>query len=308
MSYTSAETFTILKTRTREILEDANAASYQWSDTIVERYLNDAAQDFAIRTKCIRKYSTPLANDPDFRTLGTGTLSTTSPNQAIVTSLSNPTNFTVGSYIYSINTSTGALTTGINPGTTVIAVDVANSTLTLSANATAAGSVTLTDSAFAFYTMPADIHELEGVWVNGYHVPQARADRLPYQWDIETCSSTSDPTAYIYGDYGLSVVRFWPFPSNAAFTDVKIYYTGLPPSMTSGGGSPVTWATGIPDRYAVALVYYAVAMCYRRNFEDNDRRKSEEFMALYLDQVRDCQGRIERLMNAEGMGVPYRHI
>lgn len=230
MSYTSAETFTTLKTRVGEILEDASFA--QWSSTIVERYLNDAAQDFAIRTKCIRKYSSALSAATTF-------------------DASKP---------------------------------------------------------YAFYSVPTDIHEIESVWVNGYHVPQARTDRLPYQWDTETAGSTSDPTAYIYGDFGLTVIRFWPYPTDAAYTTAKIYYTALPPTMTTGGGSPVTWATGIPDRYAVALVYYAVAMCYRRNFEDADRRKSEEFMMLYLDQVRDCQGRIERLMNAEGMGVPYRHL
>lgn len=300
MSYTSAETFTTLKTRVGEILEDASFA--QWSSTIVERYLNDAAQDFAIRTKCIRKYSTPLAVDPDFITLGTGTLNSTTT----VSSLSSPSSLTVGQYIYSL--SGGAVTSGIPANTTIVSVNTSGSSLVLSNAATTSATVTLTSTAYAFYSMPSDVHELEGVWVNGYNVPQARADRLPYQWDIETCNSTADPTAYLYGDYGLSVMRFWPFPSDAAFTDVKIYYTALPPTMTTSGGPPVTWATGIPDRYAVALVYYAVAMCYRRNFEDNDRRKSEEFMGLYLDQVRDCQGRIERLMNAEGMGVPYRHL
>lgn len=303
MSYTTPVDFLDLQTRAREILEDTGT-NLQWSDVILKRYLNDAAQDFAIRTKCIRKYSTALAADPDFYSLGTGTLSTTSPNQFKVTSLSNPTAFRVGSYIYSVNTSTGALTTGITPGTTIVSVDAANSTLTLSAAATAAGSVTLTDTAFAFYSVPSDIHELESVWVNGYHVPQARASRLPYQWDIETCSSTAEPTAYIYGDFGLSVLRFWPYPIDAAYTTAKVYYTALPALMASNTDKP----TGIPDRYMVALVYYAVAMCYRRNFEDNDRRKSEEFMGLYLDQIRDCQGRIERLLNAEGMGVPYRHL
>lgn len=222
-------TFATIKTRVAEILEDASFT--QWSQALVGQYVNDAARDFVMRTKCIRKYS-------------------------------------------------GAL-----PAATTFDVN----------------------KQFAFYTAPSDIHELESVWVNGYHVPQARAGRLPYQWDIETCGSTSEPSAYIYGDFGLSVIRFWPFPPNtdAAFPDVRVYYTALPAEMTS---TELLSSIGIPDRYGVALVYYTVAMCYRRNFEDADRRKSEEFMALYLDQVRDCQGRIERLMNAEGFGVPYRHL
>lgn len=295
-------TFATIKTRVAEILEDASFT--QWSQALVGQYVNDAARDFAMRTKCIRKYSTTLANDPDFRTLGTGTLNA-APIQYEITGLNNPSAFTVGSYIYSIDNNTGALTTGITPGTTIVSVDVPNATLTMSAPATATGSVTLTDTAFAFYSVPTDIHELESVWVNGYHVPQARVGRLPYQWDIEVCNSTSEPSAYLYGDFGLSVIRFWPFPSDAAFPTAKAYYTALPAEMTS---TELLSSIGIPDRYGVALVYYTVAMCYRRNFEDADRRKSEEFMALYLDQVRDCQGRIERLMNAEGFGVPYRHL
>lgn len=227
MSITTPVDFLELQTRAREILEDTGT-NLQWSDVILKRYLNDAAQDFAIRTKCIRKYSGALSASTTF--------DATKP--------------------------------------------------------------------YAFYALPTDIHELESVWVNGYHVPQARVSRLPYQWDIETCSSAAEPTAYIYGDFGLSVLRFWPYPIDAAYTTAKVYYTALPTLMVSNTDKP----TGIPDRYMVALVYYAIAMCYRRNFEDNDRRKGEEFMGLYLDQIRDCQGRIERLLNAEGIGVPYRHL
>jgi hypothetical protein len=186
----------------------------------------------------------------------------------------------------------------------VTGIDPIAGELTISNNATATSSVSLTDKPFAFYGVPSDVHELESVWVNGYHVPQARIDRMPYQWDIEFCSSTAEPTAYLYGDFGLDVIRFWPYPSDAAFPTAYVYYTALPPAMTTNTATP----TGIPARYNIALVYYTVAMCYRKNFEDADRAKSEEFMALYLDQIRDCQGRIARLLNAEGMGVPYRHL
>jgi len=215
-----------MRIRVGEILEDSSFV--QWPEALVNQYLNDAAQDFAMRTKCIRKYSTALTAN--------GTIDPTKP--------------------------------------------------------------------FAFYDMPADIHELESVWVNGYHVPQSRIARMPYQWDIEFCSSTAEPTCYLYGDFGFEVIRFWPYPSDAAFPTAKVYYTALPPAMTGNASTPA----GIPKRYNIALVYYAVSMCYRKNFEDADKTKSEEFMALYLDQIRDCRGRIERLLNAEGMGVPYRHL
>jgi len=215
-----------MRTRVGEILEDSSFV--QWPEALVNQYLNDAAQDFAMRTKCYRRYSSPLSAN--------GSIDVSKP--------------------------------------------------------------------FAFYSVPSDTHELESVWVNGYHVPQARIDRMPYQWDIEFCNSTAEPSAYLYGDFGLEVIRFWPYPSDAAFPTVYVYYTALPPAMTTNTATP----TGIPARYNIALVYYTVAMCYRKNFEDADKSKSEEFMALYLDQIRDCQGRIARLLNAEGMGVPYRHL
>lgn len=293
-------TFATIKTRVAEILEDASFA--QWSQALVGQYVNDAARDFAMRTKCIRKYSGNLVVNSAFETLGTGTLQA-APNQNTIASLSDPSSFRVGSYIYSL--SGGSVSADIPIGTTITSVNVGGSSLVMSASATAANTVTLTDKAFAYYTVPSDIHELESVWVNGYHVPQARVGRLPYQWDIETCASVSEPSAYLYGDFGLSVIRFWPFPNDAAFPTAKVYYTALPVEMLA---SETLTSIGIPDRYGVAIVYYTVAMCYRRNFEDADRRKSEEFMALYLDQVRDCQGRIERLLNAEGFGVPYRHL
>lgn len=292
-----------MRTRVGEILEDSSFV--QWPSTLVDQYINDAAQDFAIRTKCIRKYtSSPLSADNDFETLGTG-VTNASPNKNKLTSLTLPSSWRAGSNIYGISGG-NVNTTAIPAGTTVVSVDVANSSLIMSTNAvdTPPNTITLTDRAYAFYNVPTDIHEIESIWVNGYHVPQGRIDRMPYQWDIETCSSTSEPTCYLYGDFGFDVIRFWPYPTDAAFPNVRVYYTALPPAMTTGTATPI----GIPKRYNIALVYYTVAMCYRKNFEDADKAKSEEFMALYLDQIRDCQGRIERLLNAEGMGVPYRHL
>jgi hypothetical protein len=286
-----------MRIRVGEFLEDSSFT--QWPDTLVNQYLNDAAQDFAMRTKCIRKYSTPLTPSTSFGALGTGVTNGT----PTITSV-NTAGWRVGSPISSLDSVTGALTGVIPGGTFVTAVDPIAGTLTISNNATASVTALLADKPFAFYNMPTDIHELESVWVNGYHVPQSRVGRMPYQWDIEFCNSTAEPSCYLYGDFGFEVIRFWPYPSDAAFPTAKVYYTALPPAMTGNTSTPA----GIPKRYNIALVYYAVSMCYRKNFEDADKAKSEEFMALYLDQIRDCSGRIERLLNAEGMGVPYRHL
>lgn len=277
-----------MRTRVAEFLEDS--AFSQWSAALVDQYLNDAAQDFAKATKCIRKYSSPLSANTTFETLGTGNVTI---NDFDVTNLSAPTRWRLGQLIYG---------TGIPDGTTVTAIN--GTTLTMSAKGTATNTgVTLTDKAYAFYTVPSDLHELESVWVNGYRVPIASATSLPYQWDRQTAGAASQPTAYVFGDFGFTVVRFWPYPV-LAYTTVYVYYTALPATMTLTTSTPA----GIPDQYHLALVYYAVAQCYKRNFEDNDRPKAAEFEGMYRAQLDDCLARVTRLLNADPNAVPYRHL
>lgn len=277
-----------LRTRVSEFLEDTGFT--QWSSTLIDQYLNDAASDFAKQTKCIRKYSTPLSAATTFETLGTGDVALGSFD---VTNLSQPSRWRLGQLIYG---------TGIPDGTTVTAIS--GTTLTMSAKGTATNAgVTLTDKAYAFYTVPSDLHELESVWVNGYRVPMASAVNLPYQWDRQTAGAASQPTAYVFGDFGFTVVRFWPYPV-LAYTTVYTYYTALPATMASTAATPA----GIPDQYHLALVYYAVAQCYRRNFEDADRAKAAEFEGMYRAQLEDCLARVTRLLNADPASVPYRHL
>ena len=165
-------------------------------------------------------------------------------------------------------------------------------------------SASATTPANAFYTLPSDLHELESVWVNGYHVPKATAVQLPYQWDTQTAGASSQPTAYVFGDFGFTELRFWPYPASAAYTTARVYYTALPATMSLTTSTP----TGIPDQYHLALVYYAVAQCYRRNFEDADRAKAAEFEGMYRAQLDDCLARVTRLLNADPSNVPYRHL
>lgn len=61
-----------------------------------------------------------------------------------------------------------------------------------------------------------------------------------------------------------------------ALTDLVLFYQALPAPLVNASDVPE-----IPPTYALALVYYAVAMCYRRNFEDADQAKAAEFQAMY---------------------------
>lgn len=164
----------------------------------------------------------------------------------------------------------------------------------------AALSAAATTPANAFYTLPTDLLEIESVWWNGEHIPFAAAVELPYQWDTQTGST---PFRAIYGDFGTTELRVYPYPSSA-LTTLKVYYTAVPAAMSGNSDTP----TGIPSVYHIALVYGAVAMCYRRNFEDADRPKAAEFFAMYQHEVVDCIARTGRRFTAGGLVVPYRDV
>jgi hypothetical protein len=153
----------------------------------------------------------------------------------------------------------------------------------------------------AFYTMPTDILEVEAVHdtVNDLWLAPRGVDTLPPSWDTET----GNPSWYLYGEFGWTELRVYPYPASA-LTGLKLYYTALPATMDGNSDTP----TGIPDVYHVALVYFAVAACYRRNFEDADRAKAAEFQTLYEREVEDAIGRIGRKMNGSPVGVPYRYV
>ena len=214
-------TFLELQTRVREYLEDADSAAYQWSATIVKRYINDAARDFAIQTRCIKKLSAALAAS----------------------------------------------------GTTPVS---------------------------AFYTLPSDIYELDGVINAGLAVPLATAEQMPWDWQSETGST---PIYAVLGDYVGDELRVYPY-SVAALTALKVWYTAVPAAMSGDNDTP----TGIPGVFHPALAFYAVAECYRRNFEDGDIRKAAEFSALYAAAVLNCASSTARRRTSAPVTIPYREV
>lgn len=166
-------------------------------------------------------------------------------------------------------------------------------------------SAALTESATtpdnAWYTLPTDLWEIEQVKSDGTILPLIPQEMLPDDWEDETGGTI--PTFAIYGDEGLAEIRMYPTPS-AALSALRVYYTALPPTMSANGDVP----TGIPDSYRIALVYYAVAQCYRRNFEDGDRPKADLYWNLYLEQVQDCMARAARRHTSQAVSVPYRVV
>lgn len=153
----------------------------------------------------------------------------------------------------------------------------------------------------AFYTLPTDLMELEAVedTVNGGWLRRRNLGDLPEGWAAET----GTPSWYVYGELGWTELRVYPIPA-AALTGLKVYYTALPATMSGSSDTP----TGIPDVYHVALVYFAVAACHRRNSEDANQAKAAEFQALYEREVDDAIGRVGRKMSGVPVGVPYRYV
>lgn len=165
----------------------------------------------------------------------------------------------------------------------------------------AALSASATTPTNAFYTLPTDLMELEAVedTVNNNWLRPRSVDTLPETWATET----GTPSWYLFGEFGWTELRVYPYPTSA-LTGLKVYYTALPATMSATTDTP----TGIPDVFHVALVYFAVAACYRRNFEDADRAKAAEFQMLYEREVEDAIGRVGRKMSGAYVMTPYREL
>lgn len=150
----------------------------------------------------------------------------------------------------------------------------------------------------AFYTLPSDFLEIAagGVWslVNGFNL-QLRAatpNELGSNWDIR---SSSQPFSYIWPlEFGLTELRVWPIPP-AALTGVTLYYVYLPPDLVAGG-SPTT--SVLPQQYHLALVYYAVAMCYLQDSQFRDPSKYTLYWDKYQRELKDAQRAAERRFSA----------
>lgn len=149
----------------------------------------------------------------------------------------------------------------------------------------------------AFYIVPSDMLELEAVWNNKQHQEVTFVNALPWNW--ETISGV--PTRYIYGDFGLGLIRLYPYPTTAS-TTLKVYYTYMPSDLTVSGDTPV-----IPGIYHLALVYYAVAQCYLQDGQYRDPTKGQQFMQLYMKELADASARAARRFNHDGFSIPYRH-
>lgn len=162
-------------------------------------------------------------------------------------------------------------------------------------------SASATTPTSAFYTLPTDLLEVEAVHdtVNDVWLERRDVDSLPPSWDTET----GTPAWYLFGEFGWTELRVYPYTASA-LTGLKVYYTALPADLSADADVP----TGIPAVYQIALVYFAVAACYRRNFEGQDPAKAAEFQGMYEREVEDAIGRIGRKMSAAPVSVPYRRV
>ena len=60
----------------------------------------------------------------------------------------------------------------------------------------------------AFYALPTDLLELEAVRCNGIEMVASSIKAMGWNWDTQT----GQPVRYLYGDFGLSDIRVWPYP------------------------------------------------------------------------------------------------
>lgn len=86
-----------------------------------------------------------------------------------------------------------------------------------------AGSNTFQTPPGAFYAMPADMLELESVWINGQRMYATSTDAMGWNWDTQA----GQPSRYIYGEFGLLDMRVWPYPAGGVkWQPGTVYFTG----------------------------------------------------------------------------------
>jgi hypothetical protein len=155
--------------------------------------------------------------------------------------------------------------------------------------------VAATTPANAFYTLPADLLSLERVTRNGEALDLTSIESFFWEgWEAET----GTPYQYIYGPYGFYALRVYPYP--AAPASLTAYYAKQLPRLSSGTDSP----SPIPAPYHIALVHYALAKAYAKDFEYKEPVKVQDHGAQYADYVTRCVGN----MPSGSLTIPYRHL
>jgi hypothetical protein len=259
----AAMQFSEYQTRVRAFLEDTNASSYKWSTDLIKQYLNDGLQDLAREARLYHVKSAALAV------------------AAVV-----PTNayYTLPADFYAVNRVE-------NDGVALAETSLAEQT------------------AGWFLRSGSPTHYMVGE-IGGYaNLRVVPFPAQPEQWVAATAYAVGDEVrngSYNYvcvtagtsagagGPTGTSdgitdgTVE-WDYLSDyedLALTDLVLFYQALPAPMVNAGDVPA-----IPAAYARALVYYAVARCYERNFEDSDVRKADRFEALYQREMASARKR-----------------
>lgn len=129
--------------------------------------------------------------------------------------------------------------------------------------------------ATAFYTMPADMLELKRLTLDGDQLHRTTLEALGDRAE----DVTGRASEYLYGDYGPTLLRLYPYPTTAT-TGLKAYFVRRPATLALDADVPE-----VPEDYQMALPYYAIARAYLKDFEAKDPAKGEAFRQMYENEV-----------------------
>jgi hypothetical protein len=276
----AAMQFSEYQTRVREFLEDTNASSYGWSTDLIKQYINDALQDLVREAALYNVKSAAL------------TVAAVQPTNAY----------------YGLPDDFHAVNRVENDGVALVETTLQEQTTGW------------------FLRSGTPTHYMVGE-IGGYNnlrvVPYPAQ---PEQWVAATAYAVGDEVKngsynYVCVTAGTSAgsggptgtgtsitdgTVVWDYDSDyesLALTDLVLFYQAHPAPLVNASDVPE-----IPAGYARALVYYAVSMCYRRNFEDGDPRKAAEFLALYeRELVSAKRGQARRFTN-EVRDIPWERF
>lgn len=145
----------------------------------------------------------------------------------------------------------------------------------------------------AFYSLPSDLVSLTAIKANGVTLPALSLAHVETWDDWET--ETGEPIGYLYGPYGQTVIRLFPYQA----ATVKAFYIYRPVQLVSGADVPEVLSI-----YHPTIVHGAVAKAYAKDFDAKDPTKVAYHRAEYERGV----GMALAQRNSPPTFVPYRHL
>lgn len=290
--------------RVRSFLKDDDSTAYTWIDDTLFAWIEDAISDIATSSRLLKSRESVTAADGSYAsatvTIGGGvatggggyvravvngteyTFNTVSGNTAAQTATGLAALIDAGALWSATPNGTGVITItaasiGTGPNAWTLTATAGGDAQTATAQAATFGAAT-PGVAATRVAAPSYAFDVEAVMYDGEYLPPMTVEEAAVfsdgPWEAETGDA---PVAYIYGPYGVGVIR--PFPAPSGALDATKFAAHVVRIQTAAMSSTSS-VPELPSAYHNAIVYGACVLAYSQDFDMRHPEKAAMFVKL----------------------------